>query len=170
MAQAPAAKKSSKCPSVGRHIALHKVRSRVTGRSSCCRAMGTGLVKFASARRAAAVALALLLAARAAVAGAPVFASALPGNKAGEQTRTLGSKAVMHVYYFAPKTFEITNVDSYFFKDLDACENALEGAVSRALPRARAGDQVDAQCVTIDPPNEIVAPAPQRLPTGVTEL
>ena len=123
--------------------------------------MGTGLIAVVSS---------LLLAARVAVAGAPTFASALPGDKAEKQPRTLGKKAVMHVYYFAPKTFEITKVDSYFFKDIDACENAVDAALSFAVPRARGGDQVDAQCVTIDPPSEIVLLGAKRLPIGVSEL
>jgi hypothetical protein len=132
--------------------------------------MGTGLIRFGSTRRTVAVVSSLLLAARVAVAGVPTFASALPGDQAEKQARTLGKKAVMHVYYFAPKTFEITKVDSYFFKDIDACENAVDAALSLAMPRARGGDQVDAQCVTIDPPSEILQPEPKRLPAGVSEL
>jgi hypothetical protein len=36
-----------------------------------------------------------------------------------KQPRTMGQKAVLHMYYYAPKTLEITYVDSYLFKDED---------------------------------------------------
>jgi len=44
------------------------------------------------------------------------------------------SKAVLHIYYYAPKTLEITYVDSYLFKDEDACKNAIGAALQIAMP------------------------------------
>jgi len=54
-----------------------------------------------------------------------VIASAfadVSSQDAQKQPRTLGQKAVLHIYYYAPKTLEITYVDSYLFKDESACE------------------------------------------------
>src|SRR3984893_9942299 len=52
------------------------------------------------------------------------FADVSPQSQDGQQQpRMLGQKAVLHIYYYAPKTLEITYVDSYLFKDESACEN-----------------------------------------------
>src|SRR5256886_9981708 len=57
-----------------------------------------------------------------------------PSQDAQKQPRTLGQKAVLHIYYYAPKTLEITYVDSYLFKDESACENAVSAALKIAMP------------------------------------
>ena len=85
------------------------------------------------------------------------------------QTRMLGKRAVMHVYTYAPKTLEITSVTSHLFKDVDACESAVGGALRSALGHTSAGDLVDAQCVAIDPPEAIARPETTHGPE-VTEL
>ena len=89
---------------------------------------------------------------------------------AASPPRMLGKKAVMHVYSYAPKTLEITSVTSLFFKDVDACESAVGGALSTATSRATEGDLVDAQCVAIDPPEPTLQPEETHLPEGVTAL
>jgi hypothetical protein len=76
----------------------------------------------------------------------------------------------MHVYSYAPKTLEITSVSSHFFKDVDACESAVRGALRTATSHASEGDLVDAQCVAIDPPEALARPEETRLPAEVTEL
>jgi hypothetical protein len=86
-----------------------------------------------------------------------------------QQARMLGMKAVMHVYYYTPETLEITSVTSRFFRNIDACESAVRGALSTALRHARRGDLVDAQCVAIDPPEAIVRPKATPRPQ-ITEL
>jgi hypothetical protein len=74
------------------------------------------------------------------------------------QPRTLGNTAVMHIYYYAPKTLEITYVDSYLFKDETACKNAVNDALRIAMPTAGAGDLVSAQCVGMTPPKAVIKP------------
>lgn len=132
----------------------------------------TSMAEFESARRVVGVLLSLCLLAPAAVAvgSVPAFASVPARDNAAQQPRTLGKKAVMHVYYFAQKTLEITYVDSYFFSNIDDCENSVDAALRVAMRRARAGDQVDAQCVAIDPPDAIAPSEPNRLPAGTTQL
>lgn len=76
----------------------------------------------------------------------------------------------MHVYTYAPKTLEITSVSSHFFKDVDACERAVGGALNAATSDASEGELVDAQCVVIDPPEALARPEETRLPAEVTEL
>lgn len=118
-------------------------------------------------RRSAGVALSLLLVGSA-VAAIPGPANTLAPGEQAKQPRTIGKKAVMHVYSYAPKSREITSVTSHFFKDLDACENAVGGALRTALSRVREGDMVDAQCVAIDPPE--AQPKETHVPAGITEL
>ena len=86
-----------------------------------------------------------------------------------KQPRTLGQKAVLHVYYYAPKTLEITYVDSYLFKDEDACKAALGAALEIAMPYAGSGDLVSAKCVGMNPPESITKPEKPE-PPGRTEL
>jgi len=86
-----------------------------------------------------------------------------------KQPRTLGQKAVLHVYYYAPKTLEITYVDSYFFKDEDACKNAINAALRIAQPYAGEGDMVSAKCVGLNPPAAITRPEKRESPEA-TEL
>lgn len=83
-----------------------------------------------------------------------------------KQPRTLGQKAVLHVYYYAPDSLEITYVDSYLFKDEDACKTAMGQALQIAMPYAGQGDLVSAKCVGMEPP-EVVrkhegAPEPSK--------
>jgi len=85
------------------------------------------------------------------------------------QPRTLGNRAVLHVYYYAPKTLEVTYVDSYLFKDEASCKEAISKALQIAMPYAGDGDLVSASCVGMTPPEAIVdrrAPPPN----GSTEL
>src|SRR6266566_6080477 len=79
-----------------------------------------------------------------------------------KQPRTLGQKAVLHVYYYSPKSLEITYVDSYLFKDESACENAISAALKIAMPYADEGDLVSAKCVGMDPPDAITKPDKRR--------
>jgi hypothetical protein len=75
-----------------------------------------------------------------------------------KQPRTLGQKAVLHIYYYAPKTLEITYVDSYLFKDEESCKGAMGRALQIAMPYAGEGDLVSAKCVGVNPPEAITAP------------
>src|SRR5207248_1451483 len=70
-----------------------------------------------------------------------------PTQVSQKQPRTLGQKAVLHVYYYSPKTLEITYVDSYLFKDQEACVNAIGAALQIAMPYAGDGDLVTGKCV-----------------------
>jgi hypothetical protein len=75
-----------------------------------------------------------------------------------KEPRTLGNTAVMHVYYYAPKTLEVTYVDSYLFKDEAACKDALPRALQIASPFASEGDLVSASCVGMTPPAAVTHP------------
>ena len=85
-----------------------------------------------------------------------------PSQDAQKQPRTLGQKAVLHIYYYAPTTLEITYVDSYLFKDESACENAVSAALKIAMPYAGEGDLVSAKCVGMNPPQAITKPDKRR--------
>ena len=85
------------------------------------------------------------------------------------QPRTLGQKAVLHIYYYAPRTLEITYVDSYLFKDQEACVNAISAALQIAMPYADDGDLVSAKCVGMNPPGAITKPDKRETPDS-TEL
>jgi hypothetical protein len=89
---------------------------------------------------------------------------------AQKQPRTLGQKAVLHIYYYAPKTLEITYVDSYLFKDEDACRNAVNAALQIAMPYAGEGDMVSAKCVGLNPPEGSSKPDRQHDSPESTEL
>src|SRR6266436_5588701 len=85
------------------------------------------------------------------------------------QPRTLGNRAVLHVYYYVPKTLEVTYVDSYLFKDEASCNEAIPKALHIAAPYASEGDLVSASCVGMTPPAALTdrkTPPPQ----GSTEL
>lgn len=86
-----------------------------------------------------------------------------------KQPRTLGQKAVLHIYYYAPKTLEITYVDSYLFKDESSCKAAIGPALEIAMPYAGSGDLVSARCVGMNPPEAVTAPRKPASPDG-TEL
>lgn len=95
----------------------------------------------------------------------------LPGADTQKQPRTLGQKAVLHLYYYAPKSLEITYVDSYLFKDEDACKNAISAALQIAMPYAGEGDMVSAQCVGMNPPATSTHPEQKHdAPEGSTRL
>jgi len=85
------------------------------------------------------------------------------------QPRTLGNRAVLHVYYYAPKTLEVTYVDSYLFKDEASCKEAISKALQIAMPYAGEGDLVSASCVGMTPPEAIVDRRASP-PNGSTEL
>jgi hypothetical protein len=104
-----------------------------------------------------ATAILLLLAATSALADEP------------KEPRTLGNTAVMHLYYFAPKSLEVTYVDSYLFKDEASCKDAIPKALQIATVYASEGDMVSASCVGMTPP---AAPDDPRKPPakGTTEL
>ncbi len=82
---------------------------------------------------------------------------------------TLGNTAVMHLYYYAPKTLEVTYVDSYLFKDESACKEAIPKALQIATPFASEGDMVSASCVGMTPPKAITDPD-QDLPGNSSVL
>ena len=79
-----------------------------------------------------------------------------------QQPRTLGNTAVMHLYYYAPKTLEVTYVDSYLFKDEGSCKDAIPKALQIATVYASAGDLVSASCVGVTPPEAITKPKRSR--------
>src|SRR6267154_5466151 len=95
---------------------------------------------------------------------------AAPSQDAQKQPRMLGQKAVLHIYYYAPKTLEITYVDSYLFKDEDACKNAMGAALQIAMPHAADGDLVNVKCVGLSPPEAITKPERKRESAESTEL
>ncbi len=97
----------------------------------------------------------------------PVFAEEDPTPK---EPRTLGNTAVMHVYYYAPKSLEVTYVDSYLFKDESACKDAIPKALQIATVYASDGDLVSASCVGMTPPAIITAPPKNPPASGATEL
>jgi hypothetical protein len=103
---------------------------------------------------------------------ASAFADVSPPSRDAQQQqpRMLGQKAVLHVYYYAPKTLEITYVDSYLFKDESACENAISAALKIAMPYAGEGDLVSAKCVGMSPPDAITKPDKRRESPESTEL
>ncbi len=86
-----------------------------------------------------------------------------------KEPRTLGNTAVMHLYYYAPKTLEVTYVDSYLFKDESACKEAIPKALQIATPFASEGDMVSASCVGMTPPKAITDPD-QDLPGNSSVL
>ena len=99
----------------------------------------------------------------AALAGAEV-----PAPDGGQtEPRDLGNTAAMHVYWYAPKTLEITHVETYLFKDEHSCGAAISRALLIAQPHASNGDRVNAQCVGMHPPKE---PEKPENPKGATDL
>jgi hypothetical protein len=90
-------------------------------------------------------------------------------DESRQQPRTLGNQAVMHIYYYAPKTLEVTYVDSYLFKDEAACKDAIPKALQIAVPFASSGDLVSASCVGMTPPAAVTNPKLGH-PEQATEL
>jgi hypothetical protein len=93
-----------------------------------------------------------------------------PEPPSQKQPRTLGQKAVLHIYYYAPKTLEITYVDSYLFKDESTCRSAISAALQIAVPYAGAGDMVSAKCIGLTPPEPVTQPDKRQTPSDSTEL
>src|SRR5580704_2430330 len=93
-----------------------------------------------------------------------------PSQQAQKQPRMLGQKAVLHIYYYAPKTLEITYVDSYLFKDEAACNTAISAALQISMPHAGDGDLVSAKCIGMNPPDEITKPDKKRDSPDSTDL
>jgi hypothetical protein len=86
-----------------------------------------------------------------------------------KEPRTLGNMAVMHLYFYVPKSLEVTYVDSYFFKDEASCKNAIPKALQIATVYASEGDMVSASCVGMTPPESFTDPN-KPPPKGSTEL
>ena len=84
-----------------------------------------------------------------------------------KEPRDLGYTAVMHVYWYVPKTSEITHVETYLFKDEAACRGSIQKALLIAMPHAAEGDLVSAQCVGMHPSN---VGEPRKEPDGSTTL
>ncbi len=99
-------------------------------------------------------------------AAAPAWAA---DDVSQKEPRTLGNTAVMHLYYYAPKTLEVTYVDSYLFKDQASCKDAIPKALLIAAPFASEGDLVSASCVGMTPPEAITHPE-RESPQGSTVL
>jgi hypothetical protein len=91
----------------------------------------------------------------------------IPATDEAKEPRDLGHTAVMHIYWYAPKTTEITHVESYLFKDEAACRGSIEKALVIATPHAAEGDLVSAQCVAMHPPK---AGEPKNGSDGSTTL
>jgi hypothetical protein len=91
----------------------------------------------------------------------------MPALDDAKEPRDLGHTAAMHVYWYAPKTTEITHVETYLFKDEDACKNSIGKALMIATPHAAEGDLVSAQCVGMHPPRDA---DPNKSPEGSTQL
>jgi hypothetical protein len=85
-----------------------------------------------------------------------------------KQPRNLGNTAVMHLYYYAPKTLEVTYVDSYLFKDEGSCKSAIPKALQIATVYASEGDLVSASCVGMTPPEPITKPNRARPENSTT--
>lgn len=85
-----------------------------------------------------------------------------------KQPRTLGNLAVLHVYYYAPETLEVTYVDSYLFKDEGACKDAIPQALRIAAPYASEGDMVSASCVGMTPPAAVTNAKSRPIDNGTT--
>jgi len=95
----------------------------------------------------------------------------LPAFAQDHQPRTLGNTAVMHIYYYAPKTLEITYVDSYLFKDEAACKDAISKALAITVPLTSEGDMVSVRCVGLTPPKAVTQPkAAPKVAPGSTYL
>ena len=91
----------------------------------------------------------------------------IPASDDAKEPRDLGHTAVMHVYWYAPKTTEITHVETYLFKDEAVCRSSIGKALLIAIPHAAEGDLVSAQCVGMHPPK---VGEPKKDPDGATTL
>lgn len=100
----------------------------------------------------------------------PASTSHLAPREERPDPRTLGQKAVMHVYYFAPKTLEITHAYSYLLKDVATCEYTLDATLRAAAASAREGDQVGGDCTSMSPPMSTAQPDSDRLASRLKAL
>jgi hypothetical protein len=91
----------------------------------------------------------------------------VPAPDEAKEPRDLGHTAVMHIYWYAPKTTEITHVETYLFKDEAACRGSIQKALMIASPHAAEGDMVSAQCVAMHPPK---VPEQKKEPDESTTL
>ncbi len=97
----------------------------------------------------------------------PLAWAQIPAAEDTKEPRDLGHTAVMHVYWYAPKTTEITHVETYLFRDEAACRESIGKALMIATPHAAEGDLVSAQCVGMHPPRNGES---ARVPEGSTVL
>ena len=92
----------------------------------------------------------------------------MPGSGMEKQPRTLGHKAVMDIYFYAPKTLEITSETSLYFSDLDACKDAMRQALAIEIPTASEGDSVFIHCFAVE--THIATKDEKQLPQGTQTL
>jgi hypothetical protein len=92
----------------------------------------------------------------------------IPVPDEAKEPRDLGNTAVMHVYWYAPKSLEITHVETYLFKDEESCRAGIDKAFALSMPHASEGDFVNIQCVGMHPPKR--PGTEQTQPKGTTDL
>jgi hypothetical protein len=95
------------------------------------------------------------------------FGQTPPMADAPKEPRDLGNRAVLHIYWYAPKTLEITHSESYLFKDVDACKDAITKGLAIASMYASEGDLVAASCVGMHPPEHSGERATPKGSTGL---
>lgn len=96
-----------------------------------------------------------------------IAAVQVPDVPTEHQPRQLGIRAVMNVYYVAPKTLEITSTVQFGWATLDACRAGMAEAMAIAQPYASEGDLVEVQCFAVkDPPKTRTS----RKADGTTDL
>jgi hypothetical protein len=88
-------------------------------------------------------------------------AAQIPVPDEAKEPRDLGNTAVMHVYWYAPKSLEITHVETFLFKDEQSCRAGIDKAFALSIPHASEGDFVNVQCVGMHPPKR---PATEQTP------
>lgn len=95
-----------------------------------------------------------------------------PGHPAADdptqqhEPRDLGSTAALHIYYYAPKSLEITHVETLLYADVEKCEDNIGKALMIFAPYASEGDLVTGKCIALHPP---AAPKAEP-PKGATTL
>jgi hypothetical protein len=82
------------------------------------------------------------------------------------EPRDLGSTAALHIYWYAPKTLEITHVETYLYSDVQKCEDNIGKALMISAPYASEGDLVAGKCIALHPP----APPKASPPKGSVTL
>ena len=68
------------------------------------------------------------------------------------EPRDLGSTAALHIYYYAPKSLEITHVETLLYADVEKCEDNIGKALMIFAPYASEGDLVTGKCIALHPP------------------